>query len=270
MRKPLNEMTINEKFFIFLPKEWDMVLSTISIVKGMNSRCNPNAKITTKTKNYAGRGLRVAKRYQGKDGWMNLVLDIGFRPSFSHSLDRIDNDKGYLEGNLRWASRSVQNCNKRNSRKFTYNGKTGTLKQVLSFESKAQYDSFRRRVMDQGMTIEEALAKPLHRKKDMINANTKDTYKGLTRFQWDKKLGLKRCTIASRRHRGLSWKECVTMKKGGRSNAKIVFGFNPKKGFSYVFASGNEAVRIMGLSRSQLFYALKNGTKSCGFYWYYV
>lgn len=62
--------------------------------------------------NYGGRGIHNhwKEDVQGFVDYLNTVL--GPRPS-GHSLDRIDNDKGYEPGNLRWASRRKQSVNRR-------------------------------------------------------------------------------------------------------------------------------------------------------------
>lgn len=66
-------------------------------------------------KNYGGRGIRVHEdwRYDYETYAAQLLLDIGPRPSPELSLDRIDNDRGYERGNLRWATRKEQQANRR-------------------------------------------------------------------------------------------------------------------------------------------------------------
>ena len=42
-----------------------------------------------------------------------FFAEVGLRPSSKHSLDRRDNDKGYESGNVRWATKSQQERNRR-------------------------------------------------------------------------------------------------------------------------------------------------------------
>ena len=42
----------------------------------------------------------------------SFLLAIGPRTNKDFSLDRIDNNKGYIVGNVRWASKKVQGLNK--------------------------------------------------------------------------------------------------------------------------------------------------------------
>lgn len=55
--------------------------------------------------------LGVDATFLGKGGFARFLAEVGERPSRAHTLDRIDNTKGYLPGNLRWATKSVQAMN---------------------------------------------------------------------------------------------------------------------------------------------------------------
>ncbi len=77
---------------------------------GMKQRC-----YNTKNKDYegyGGRGIRVYFGWTGPGGFEEFLVDVGKRPSRKHTLDRIDPDGHYEPGNVRWASKSVQNSNK--------------------------------------------------------------------------------------------------------------------------------------------------------------
>jgi hypothetical protein len=60
--------------------------------------------------NYGGRGISVCDTWRNYD---NFLRDMGRRPSDKHSIERIDNDKGYSKDNCVWATRTQQNTNRR-------------------------------------------------------------------------------------------------------------------------------------------------------------
>lgn len=66
-------------------------------------------------KNYGGRGIKYDESWRDNpEKFINdIEKNLGKRPSKKHSLDRIDNDKGYYIENLRWADYSEQARNKR-------------------------------------------------------------------------------------------------------------------------------------------------------------
>jgi hypothetical protein len=69
------------------------------------ARCKPDHKAH---EHYFDRGIRFSF-----DSFEQFFAEVGLRPSAKYSLDRIDNDKGYESGNLRWATKKVQERNKR-------------------------------------------------------------------------------------------------------------------------------------------------------------
>jgi hypothetical protein len=94
--------------------------------RGMMKRCS--SPTTKGFENYGGRGIRVCRRWQK---FKNFLDDMGERPDH-HTLDRIDNDGNYEPGNVRWATASQQNSNRRRliekrSRIMTAFGKTLTI-----------------------------------------------------------------------------------------------------------------------------------------------
>ena len=68
--------------------------------------------------------VRVCERW--KD-YRLFFADVGERPSPDHSLDRIDNAKGYEPGNVRWATAKEQCGNKTNNRWIEVRGERKIL-----------------------------------------------------------------------------------------------------------------------------------------------
>jgi len=67
-------------------------------------------------KNYGGRGITLAEDLYKFEDYRDYVCSLpGYDPTLT--IDRIDNDKGYEKGNLRWRDRSVQTAHQRFSGK---------------------------------------------------------------------------------------------------------------------------------------------------------
>lgn len=81
------------------------------IWRGMIDRCtNQNNRFWHR---YGGRGITVCQRW--REDFLNFYADMGQRPDPSLTLDREDNDGNYEPSNCRWATRSQQAKNRRQS-----------------------------------------------------------------------------------------------------------------------------------------------------------
>ncbi len=86
---------------------------TYKVYHGMVSRCKDIKN--TASINYLLKGIKVSPIFLGVNGYSNFLKEVGERPNKNYSLDRIDPMKGYEPGNIRWATRDVQNLNKTNT-----------------------------------------------------------------------------------------------------------------------------------------------------------
>lgn len=90
--------------------------------RGLRDRC----ELPTSHKKYhlyGGRGISVHKKW--KTDFLSFYNHIGPAPSKKHQVDRINNNKGYYPGNVRWATVREQRHNQR--RYLTKNKKVSKL-----------------------------------------------------------------------------------------------------------------------------------------------
>lgn len=74
---------------------------------------------------YGGRGIRMCAEWA--DDFEAFLAHAGPRPGAEYSLDRVDVNGDYAPGNVRWATRYEQGCNKTNSRILVVHGEPITL-----------------------------------------------------------------------------------------------------------------------------------------------
>src|ERR1700675_305053 len=135
-----------------------------------NAKCTPEyvswAKIKQRCfnqnclqyKRYGGRGITMCQRWLT---FQNFLADVGHRPSLQHSIERIDNNKGYELGNVRWATKQEQARNRCNNVLITFQGKTLCLiewAEKLGFTPDTLYHRVSR-----GWSIERTLLTPARR-----------------------------------------------------------------------------------------------------------
>jgi hypothetical protein len=131
------------------------------IWQGIKNRCsNPN---DPRHKWYGARGIFMCVEW--RDSFVAFRNYVGHRPSLQHSLDRIDNDRGYEPGNVRWALGAQQQRNSRSSRCYELDGQSKTLTEWIEEMGEAgiSYDTVRQRVEKFKWSLRDALTRPLRK-----------------------------------------------------------------------------------------------------------
>lgn len=95
-------------------------------------------------KNYGGRGLDFDKHFNDFKNWLDYVLTLEDAMKENFTIDRKNNDIGYIKGNLRWANRSVQMANTRLLKKTNKSGFRGVCNCRGKWQAAIQFKGERR------------------------------------------------------------------------------------------------------------------------------
>lgn len=127
--------------------------------EGIKNRCY-NTRVQS-YRNYGARGITVCERWM--DSFDAFLSDVGYAPSRSHSLDRIDNNGNYEPGNVKWSTPSQQARNKRTNRLVTFNGVTKCVAEWCDQLGLSRHLIYQR--LENGWTPEKALTTPVRKTK---------------------------------------------------------------------------------------------------------
>lgn len=123
----------------------------------MNMRYRCYKKDHANYADYGGRGITVCDRWKGS--FTNFIKDMGRKPTGLHTLERLDNDKGYSPENCVWGTQKDQLRNTRRNRLITCNGKTQCLS-AWAEETGVRAGAIRKRIVELGWPVEKALYTP--------------------------------------------------------------------------------------------------------------
>lgn len=122
--------------------------------QGMHARCkNPKHQ---NYERYKQLGVTVCEEW---DSFDKFLEDMGLKPSPEHTIDRIENTKGYYKDNCKWSTRKEQQRNKRNTTFVTYKEQTKSVPEwaeILGFSLATLYN----RIVKLEWDVEKAFTRP--------------------------------------------------------------------------------------------------------------
>jgi hypothetical protein len=107
---------------------------------------------------YGGRGISVCSEW--RDSFSRFYSDMGPSPGNRYTVDRINVNGNYCKENCRWATRSVQSENSRQTKWITHQGET-LSRAGWSRKTGINRATLRSRLDRLGWTIERALTTPV-------------------------------------------------------------------------------------------------------------
>lgn len=124
--------------------------------KGILERCRDAGD-----HNYGGRGITIAPEWE--KSFRAFYDHVGPRPGPGYSIERIDNDKGYEPGNVRWATDKEQGRNRRTNRVIEFRGEKRSMIEWAEIVG-IDYRVVRNRIRTLKWTPERALTTPVIRR----------------------------------------------------------------------------------------------------------
>ena len=172
-------------------------------------------------KNYGGRGILMCNRWL--ESFSDFVNDMGKRPD-NHSIERVDNDKGYSPDNCVWATRKQQSRNTRASHFITVNGETKVL-QDWANDLGTKHTAILHRLNRGWSEIDAVTISPQRRVTPYKSRDVVMELNGKkqTVYNWSKELGISASIIKARLDRGWSDKDALTVPPQDKSHKWITF-----------------------------------------------
>lgn len=190
-----------------------------NIWKNMIQRCtNPRNHAYA---DYGGRGIKVCQKWL--TSFKDYFDDIGLPPDNSYELDRIDNDKGYEPGNVRYVTHRDNMMNVRNNRYVTIEVMVDGVKKPITKTMSEWADeygidrpTFHSR-LKMGWQGEALLANP--RGENYVEIDGKND----TVANWARSIPLSITGFMARYNRGVRGKELLTpsRKLGGHIRSRL-------------------------------------------------
>lgn len=174
--------------------------------------------------NYGGRGIRMCDRWSWSAA--AFLADMG-EPPAGRTIERIDNERGYEPGNVRWATRTEQARNRRTSRRLELRGRVLSMAEWAE-ETGIPSSAIQGR-LKQGWSVERALTEP--NRGGAGSRGTPLAFRGesLPLRSWAKRFGIPYGTAKDRLASGKSLEEVLTTPVSKRGRGSPVWWENQAK-----------------------------------------
>lgn len=158
---------------------------------------------------WGGRGIAVCEHW--RTSFENFIADMGEVPSPYHTLDRINPEGNYEPANCRWATRTEQQRNRRDSTMLTFKDRTQNIYDWAD-ELNMPMAVIRNRTKA-GWSVERTLTAPVETKYSRYGLQI--TFNGEKKniSQWATALGLHRNTLYRRLTAGQSLEQIIQRAK---------------------------------------------------------
>jgi hypothetical protein len=242
------------------PEGWSIIIRRW---RNMVSRCHNPADVSYPK--YSSRGIEVCKEWHCKKTFFNYVITYLGLPDESNerqTLDRIDNNKGYEPGNIRWATYTTQVRNKSDNVWIEYQG-TNYLLHELGEKFNLKVSLLYDRLFKQKWNVEEALNTPKLLKSEKIKERSAKneivlTYLGRTQLlkYWCKEFNVNPALVRERLNQGWGIEKALTLlpDKGKAMKEKA-----KKYLYKEQLKTTKEIALDCGLTVSAIQYRIKNG-----------
>ncbi len=169
----------------------------------MGIKCRCKCPSATGYYRYGGRAITVSDEW--RESFAAFYRDMGPRPTPKHTVERIENDKGYSKDNCCWATRKEQMRNMSRNHEITFDGRTQCL-QEWADEVGLNKATLRKRLR-RGWSVEKALGQSARDQSERLLE-----FKGATRnvTEWAKALGMSATTLYTRLNSGWSVERALT------------------------------------------------------------
>lgn len=152
-----------------VPRKWaNHDTSVTNVYYKLRARCNNQNNKDYRY--YGGRGIKMCPEWvDNRDAFEEYCKTLPNAFKAGYSIDRIDNNRNYEPGNIRFVKHKAQCNNRRSNRLYTFNGETKTIAQWAD-EHNLKWEFVRDR-LKLGWTIEEALTIPKGVRRDSYKCN---------------------------------------------------------------------------------------------------